>query len=129
MSRIISADLGPRVVCPVEVDHREYVVWRGASGALGSAPRWCPHLDWDLTEGVVVGDELVCSGHGWSFDCAGHAFKRSELGRIDPKDDIETLRLVEVGGVIEAVRADDAGADAANADVVWAHPDQANPAR
>ena len=53
-------------------------MWRGASGALGSAPRWCPHLDWDLTEGTVVDDELVCTGHGWSFDCEGHAFKRTE---------------------------------------------------
>ena len=49
------------------------------------------------TEGTVVGDELVCPGHGWSFDCAGHAFKRTEFGRVDPKDDIETVRIVEAG--------------------------------
>ena len=75
-------------------------MWRGASGASGSAPRWCPHLDWDLTEGTVVDDELVCTGHGWSFDCEGHAFKRTEAGRIDPKDDIETVRVVEADGTI-----------------------------
>ena len=78
----------------------DFVVWRGTSGALGSAPRWCPHLDWDLTEGMVVDDELVCAGHGWSFDCAGHAFKRTELGRIDPKDDVETVQIAEAGGRI-----------------------------
>jgi hypothetical protein len=46
----------------------------------------------------------VCQGHGWSFDCRGHAFKRNEFGRVDPKDDFATLRLSEAGGVIEAAR-------------------------
>jgi phenylpropionate dioxygenase-like ring-hydroxylating dioxygenase large terminal subunit len=69
------------------------VVWRGHSGALGTAPRSCPHLDWDLTEATVAGDELVCPGHGWSFDCAGRAFKRNEFGREDDKGRITTLRV------------------------------------
>lgn len=91
-------------IVPVTVDGAAFVVWRGASGALGSAPRVCPHLDWDLAEGAVVDDELVCSGHGWSFDCHGHAFKRNELGRVDPKDDIETLTVTERAGAIELSR-------------------------
>ena len=101
MSELPASALTPGAIRAIEVDGREFVVWRGASGVLGSAPRTCPHLDWDLTEGTVVGDELVCTGHGWSFDCAGHAFKRTELGRVDPKDDIETLQLVESAGVVE----------------------------
>jgi phenylpropionate dioxygenase-like ring-hydroxylating dioxygenase large terminal subunit len=94
----------PSTVVPIEVDGEEFVVWRGSTGVLGSAPRRCPHLDWDLADASVVDDELVCVGHGWSFDCRGHAFKRTELGRIDPKDDIATLRLVESGGIIAAAR-------------------------
>jgi phenylpropionate dioxygenase-like ring-hydroxylating dioxygenase large terminal subunit len=89
-------------VVPVEVDGGDYVLWRGRDGQLGSAPRWCPHLDWDLADARVDGGELVCAGHGWSFDCDGHAFKRTELGRIDPKDDIPTLDLSETDGVITA---------------------------
>jgi phenylpropionate dioxygenase-like ring-hydroxylating dioxygenase large terminal subunit len=99
-----SAEVPRGAIVPVEIDRAEFVVWRGESGTLGSAPRWCPHLDSDLTEGAVVGDELVCTAHGWSFDCRGHAFKRNELGRIDPKDDIETLGLDEQDGVIRAAR-------------------------
>ena len=99
-----SAAIPLGAVVAVEVDGVEFVVWRGASGALGSAPRNCPHLDWDLLEAVVVGDELVCAGHGWSFDCAGHAFKRNEFGRADPKDDIETVTVREDRGTIEASR-------------------------
>jgi len=85
----VQVDVGS--VVPIRVDGEEFVVWRGASGALGSAPRNCPHLDWDLTEAVVVGDELVCPGHGWSFTCTGRAQKRNEFGRADDKGAIPTV--------------------------------------
>ena len=99
---VLESDRVPvRHIVAVEVDGDEYVVWRGVSGAARQrAACRCPHLDWDLTEGTVVGDDLVCTGHGWSFDCRGHAFKRTEAGRIDPKDDIETMRVVEADGKI-----------------------------
>ena len=104
MTRLDSASVPTGAVVPLDVDRTEFVVWRGTSGVLGNAPRICPHLDWDLADAIVVDDELVCSGHGWSFDCNGHAFKRTELGRIDRKDDVETLRLVESEGTITAAR-------------------------
>jgi phenylpropionate dioxygenase-like ring-hydroxylating dioxygenase large terminal subunit len=88
-------------VVAVEVDGREYVVWRGASGGLGSAPRACPHLDHDLAEGFVVDDELVCPGHGWAFDGRGHTFKRNEFGRVDPKGSVPCLRLQESANGIQ----------------------------
>jgi phenylpropionate dioxygenase-like ring-hydroxylating dioxygenase large terminal subunit len=101
VSEVLDGASVPRgCIVPVSVDGAEFVVWRGVSGVLGSAPRTCPHLDEDLAAGVVVDDELVCSGHGWSFDCRGHAFKRNEFGRVDPKDDVDTLALAEHGGVI-----------------------------
>ena len=70
-------------------------MWRTRSGALGSAPRTCPHLDHDLAEGRVTSEELVCAGHGWAFDGNGHAYKRNELGRVDPKGSVPVLRLHE----------------------------------
>jgi phenylpropionate dioxygenase-like ring-hydroxylating dioxygenase large terminal subunit len=104
VTELRSDEVPPGAIVPVEIDGTGFVVWRGASGSLGSAPRWCPHLDTDLTEGAVVDDELVCTAHGWSFDCAGHAFKRTELGRIDPKDDIQTVTICEAGGTIALSR-------------------------
>ena len=104
MTHLASAAVASRTVVAVEIDGADYVVWRGVSGRLGSAPRWCPHLDWDLTDAHVVGDELVCPGHGWSFDCTGRALKRNELGRADDKGAIEHLRLDEAGGMIEMRR-------------------------
>jgi phenylpropionate dioxygenase-like ring-hydroxylating dioxygenase large terminal subunit len=94
----------PGAIVPVEVDGTEFVVWRSANGTLASAPRSCPHLDFDLADGMIVNEELQCGGHGWSFDCHGHAFKRNELGRVDPKDDLETLTLTEHDGIIRVAR-------------------------
>ena len=96
----IDAALPAGAVVAVEVDGAEYVVWRGRSGRLGSAPRICPHLDHDLAEGYVAGDELVCAGHAWAFDGDGNAYKRNEFGRIDPKGAVATLAIREEKGLV-----------------------------
>ena len=87
-------------VCPVAVDGDDFVVWRGTDGRVRSAPRWCPHLDHDLADGFVAGIELVCAGHGWAFDGDGHAYKRNEFGRVDPKGTVPTLAVREQGTVV-----------------------------
>ncbi|MDQ1449818.1 MAG: 5,5-dehydrodivanillate O-demethylase oxygenase subunit [Actinomycetota bacterium] len=95
--------LAPGAIEAVEIDGHECVVWRGRSGRLGSGPRFCPHLDHDLAEGFVSGDELVCAGHGWAFDGAGHTYKRNEFGRADPKGTVIALTLKEDADGIDGV--------------------------
>ena len=85
----------------VDLDGEEFVVWRGRDGRVRSAPRRCPHLDHDLAEGYVAGDELVCAGHAWAFDGDGNAYKRNEFGRIDPKGSVATLAIREENGLVE----------------------------
>jgi nitrite reductase/ring-hydroxylating ferredoxin subunit len=97
-------DVPVGAVVPVDVDGAEYVVWRAGSGRLSALPRQCPHLDWDLAEAYVVDDELVCAGHGWSFDPEGHACKRNLIGRADAKDDVPTLPLEETDGEIRVAQ-------------------------
>lgn len=94
--------LAPGAIAAVEIDGHECVVWRGRSGRLGSAPRFCPHLDHDLTDGFVSGDELVCAGHGWAFDGDGHTYKRNEFGRADPKGSVIALVLTDAADGIGA---------------------------
>ena len=90
---------GARIVEAV-VDGQDVVVWRSAGGSLCVVPRWCPHLDHDLAEGYVHGDELVCVAHGWSIACDGHVFKRNEAGREDAKGTVRTWQAREQDGKI-----------------------------
>ena len=96
-----TADLPRRRVVAVDVDDDEAVAWRSADGRPCVMARRCPHLDWDLTEAIVVGDELLCAGHGWSLRRDGHAFKRNERGREDAKGTIRTWPSREHEGRIE----------------------------
>jgi phenylpropionate dioxygenase-like ring-hydroxylating dioxygenase large terminal subunit len=100
--RLPASQLPAGTVQPVELGGRDYVLWRGADGRVRSGPRYCPHLDHDLAEGWVSGNELVCPGHGWAFDGDGNAYKRNEFGRVDPKGAVETL---DVHDDAETVRA------------------------
>ena len=84
----------------VDILGEEFVVWRGTDGRVRSAPRRCPHLEHDLAEGYVAGDELVCAGHAWAFDGDGNAYKRNEFGRIDPKGAVATLAIREEDGLV-----------------------------
>jgi nitrite reductase/ring-hydroxylating ferredoxin subunit len=99
--QLAAAKIAPGAVQAVDVDDGEFVLWRGYDGRVRSAPRRCPHLDHDLAEGYVTDDELVCPGHAWAFDGDGHAFKRNEFGRVDPKGTVAALVIHEAGGVIE----------------------------
>ena len=88
-------------VVEVEIADDEAVTWRTRSGAPCVMARRCPHLDWDLTDAIVMGDELLCAGHGWSLRSDGVALKRNEFGREDAKGTIRTWSAREHDGWIE----------------------------
>jgi phenylpropionate dioxygenase-like ring-hydroxylating dioxygenase large terminal subunit len=96
-----SVDVPVGRVLPFEHGGDEWVVWRDTRGRLCAQPRRCPHLDHDLAEGAVADDELVCRGHGWSFDVDGRALKRNEHGRADPKGRVVTLAARDRDGTVE----------------------------
>jgi len=103
--RIAATAVTRRCALAVDVDGDEFVVWRARDGRVCSAPRYCPHLDHDLTEGYVDGDELVCAGHGWAFDGEGNTYKRNEFGRVDSKGRVPALRATDAGDELELERA------------------------
>ena len=102
---IASASVPAGAVVPIECSGDEFVLWRGHDGRVRGAPRTCPHLDHDLAEGYVVDNELLCAGHGWAFDGDGHAYKRNEFGRIDPKGTVEMPVIHEHDAIVEASKS------------------------
>ena len=101
---LASASVAVGAVVAIECAGEEFVLWRGRDGRVRGVPRRCPHLDHDLAEGHVVEDELVCAGHAWAFDGEGHAYKRNEFGRVDPKGTVDTPLIRERGTIVEASR-------------------------
>jgi phenylpropionate dioxygenase-like ring-hydroxylating dioxygenase large terminal subunit len=98
-----SSDVAGADVVGVDIGDRELVVWRGLGGQACVMDARCPH-QWSYLggEGVVDGDELVCTAHFWRFDADGRGTKRNILGRRDEKADIAVFAVRERDGVIEA---------------------------
>ena len=87
--RAVDAAPPPGSVMEVGV---ELVVWTTESGTTCVAESRCPH-QWSplAQEGVVVGEELLCTAHGWRFDVEGRGTKLNALGRRDRKADVEVV--------------------------------------
>ncbi len=47
------------------------VVYRGEDGAAHVMSAYCPHLGADLAVGAVVGNDIQCAFHEWTFDGNG----------------------------------------------------------
>jgi nitrite reductase/ring-hydroxylating ferredoxin subunit len=81
----------------------ELVVWRTAGGSPVVMDARCPHQWSHLeAEGVVDGEEIVCTAHFWRFDGTGRGCKLSMFGRRDEKAPIRVYPVREQGGHIEA---------------------------
>jgi nitrite reductase/ring-hydroxylating ferredoxin subunit len=95
-------DLRCGAVRAFAVGERDLVAWRGRNGRVCVMDARCPHQWSHLeAEGVVDGDEIVCTAHFWRFDQEGRGTKLNVKGRRDPKADIETFPAREVDGRLE----------------------------
>ncbi len=104
---LLGADrVAPGAIVAADVGELELVVWRTLAGEAVVTDARCPHQWSHLeAEGVVDGDELVCTSHFWRFDAAGCGSKLSIKGRRDPKADIGTYGCRERDGIIEVALA------------------------
>lgn len=51
------------------------VVYRGETGAAHVMSAYCPHMGADMARGDVIGDDLRCAFHHWTFDGTGKCLK------------------------------------------------------
>jgi nitrite reductase/ring-hydroxylating ferredoxin subunit len=61
------ADLPPGRARGATVDGRRIALYRNARGVFASDDS-CPHRGGPLSEGDVMGDDIVCPWHLWSFN-------------------------------------------------------------
>jgi len=97
--RVADSAPPPGSLCAVGGDA---VAWTTESGVTCVVDGRCPH-QWSplAVDGVVAGEELYCTAHGWRFDVFGSGTKVNALGRRDPKADIDVIphRVSEDGSL------------------------------
>ena len=70
--------LGHGDILPIVVDGVEMILFR-IHERLFAAQRRCPHQGYELSDGLVVGEGLLCGVHGWRFDAATGAHDSSPV--------------------------------------------------
>ena len=72
-------------------------IFRNESGRIVALADQCPHRGYQLSLGTVVGDELVCGYHGFTFDCTGTCVAVPGQDRIPSRADVRSYAVVEQG--------------------------------
>lgn len=86
------AEVAPAPGAIVDCDDHDVVVWRTLGGEICVMDCRCPHQWSHLgAEGVVDGDEIVCTAHYWRFTTAGVGSKLNVGGRRDEKAPIDVF--------------------------------------
>ncbi len=63
------AEVPPGRMLLAAAEQRKIVVYN-CGGAIYASENGCPHLGAALSEGVLIGTEVTCPWHHWSFDVA-----------------------------------------------------------
>ena len=94
----LSKQIG-RAPFPLRAFARDYVLFRGESGAVSAIERYCAHMGADLSRGRVIDERLQCPLHGWTF---GHDGGCTYLDRDGQRDggQLGALAVCEVGGIV-----------------------------
>lgn len=98
-----AADVGGRPVCLVRLD-----------GELRAFDDACPHRQWPLHEGRLVGNVLTCRAHTWEWDV-----RTGELQRMRAPECLTMHAVRERDGMVE-VEVDPAAPPAPERSRLWA---------
>lgn len=99
-------EIKPGEVKTLQYFNTEFVIWRGENGQVTAVDPYCPHLGAHLgVNSEVIGNDLRCPFHHWSFNGAGAVTDIPYTKLIPPKlkrSCLYTWPVEEVDGVIFA---------------------------
>jgi vanillate O-demethylase monooxygenase subunit len=72
-------------------------LFRSDSGRVVAFADQCPHRGYPLSLGTVVGEELICGYHGFTFDCSGVCVAVPGQDRIPGRANVRSYPVVEQG--------------------------------
>lgn len=80
----LSREVRPGQVISRELADRKLAIYRGDDGKARVLDARCPHLGADLSKGDVVGNNLRCAFHHWSFAGNGQCIAVPSMNSIPP---------------------------------------------
>lgn len=111
----MSGEIGPGEVKTLQYFGTEFVVWRGEDRVIRAVDPHCPHLGAHLgVNSTVIGNDLRCPFHYWSFNGSGGVSDIPYAKMVPPKlkrSCLQTWPVAESDGVV----------------FVWYHPNRAAP--
>jgi phenylpropionate dioxygenase-like ring-hydroxylating dioxygenase large terminal subunit len=76
------------------------VLYRNAQGRLFALEDRCAHRQVPLHLGVVIGDDIKCHYHGWTYDCSGKCVSVPYFGKERLPNGVRSYPVSEVDGVV-----------------------------
>jgi len=72
-------------------------IYRTTGGEIVALADSCPHRGYPLSLGTVVGEQLVCGYHGFTFDCLGKCVSVPGQDRVPSRADVRRFPVVQQG--------------------------------
>lgn len=72
----LAENLRPGRPAPIRVMAEDFTLYRGESGTPYLVAARCPHRGLKLSAGRVVGEDIECFYHGWTFDGCGQCVRQ-----------------------------------------------------
>jgi 3-ketosteroid 9alpha-monooxygenase subunit A len=101
---LLSQELTSGEVQRLHYFDQDLVIYRGSSGTVAVLDAHCPHLGAHLASdgGRLIGDNIACPFHGWTFDASGRCVDIPYANKI-PERAVSALRgwpVIEKNGFI-----------------------------
>ncbi|HUY68583.1 MAG TPA: Rieske 2Fe-2S domain-containing protein, partial [Alphaproteobacteria bacterium] len=109
-----ASDLKPGTACGVQFAGAPIALVRTASGRLYALEDRCAHRQVPLSLGMVEGERLRCTYHGWTYDCTGACVDLPyvDIGPARMPNGVRAYPVCEVDGLLLVFPGDPALAEA-----------------
>lgn len=95
-----AADIPKGKVKEIEALGQKFAVFRGEDGVVGVLDVYCPHLNANLADGTVKGNNLVCPFHAWEFKANGKCAHIPYSDNVPRTAETKAWTVIENWGLI-----------------------------